>query len=77
METSQLHAHTSPEGKLHLEIPTGIYDKAVKVTVTVNPMDEVLRDELGWPIGFWERFGGAYPDAPDDPEELPLTEPRF
>ncbi|CAN5396899.1 hypothetical protein BH11ARM2_BH11ARM2_10780 [soil metagenome] len=77
METVTLRAHTSAEGKLLLDLPRAMGDADVDVTVTRRPKDEVLRDALGWPIGFKERFFGAFPDAPDEPEELPLNEPRF
>jgi len=49
-------------------------DSEVDVTVTLHTRGEAL-DETGWPIGFKERFLGAFPDAPDEPEELELREP--
>jgi len=51
-------------------------DTDVEVTVTMHRDGNVTRlDDSGWPIGFREKFFGAYPDAPDEPEELALREP--
>ena len=80
MEIVHLEAHTDVEGRLLIDTTTPIKDQNVKVTVTPiapNPWDGVPRDELGYPLGFKERFFGAFPDAPEDPEELPLNEPRL
>ena len=80
METVHLQAHTDGDAQVTLRLPESMKDRDIEVTVVANgpnPWDGVPRDELGWPIGFWERFAGAYPDAPEEPEELPLDEPRL
>lgn len=80
METVRLHAHTTAEGRLTIDVSTPIVDRDVEVTVVPkdpNPWEGVPRDELGYPLGFKERFFGAFPDAPDEPEKLPLNEPRL
>ena len=79
MESIHLSAHTDADGRLLIDLPQ-LKDRDVEVTVVAkpaNPWDGVPRDELGWPVGFKERFYGAYPDAPEEPEELPLNEPRL
>lgn len=68
-----LHARTDAEGRLHLDLPT-MRDAEVEVTVVARPADDVPRDAMGWPIGFWEKYVGKYPDAPDEPEDLPLVD---
>lgn len=80
MEIVHLTGHTDAEGRLLIDAATPIKDRDVEVTVTpkaLNPWDGVPRDELGYPLGFKEHFFGAFPDAPEDPEELPLNEPRL
>ena len=77
MDTIHLRAHTTAEGRLSIELPPSMRDSDVDVTVTRQPEDKTPRDALGWPIGFWEEFAGAFPDAPGEPEELPLGEPRL
>lgn len=80
METVHLTAHADDSGRLTLDLPDAMRGREVEVTVTAkssNPWDGVPRDELGYPLGFKERFFGAYPDAPDEPEELPMNEPRL
>jgi hypothetical protein len=74
METVRLSAHTTAEGRLLLDLPTSLEDSDVEVTITVEPRGDHTRDELGWPIGFWNQFAGSMPDFPeiDDgpPEEV-------
>ena len=80
MEIVHLTAHTDADGHLTFDVDTPIKDREVEVIVRPkepNPWDGVPRDELAWPIGFKERFFGAFPDAPGKPEELPLNEPRL
>ena len=78
MEIVHLTAHTNADG--HLAIDTPIRDREVEITIRekeADPWDGAPRDALGWPVGFWERFAGAYPGVPDEPEELPMNEPRL
>lgn len=52
-------------------------DSEVDVTVTLHHIVRTVPPDLeGWPIGFKERFFGAYPDAPEEPDELELGEPN-
>ena len=60
-----MRAHTTPQGRLLLDLPTSLEDSDVDVTVTFQTPNEVPRDSLGWPIGFWQRFAGSIPDFPD------------
>ncbi len=74
METVHLRAHTTAQGRLLLDLPTSLQDSEVDVTVTVQSPNDVPRDALGWPVGFWQRFAGSIPDFPDvgdvEPEEV-------
>jgi len=69
METVHLRAHTTADGRLLLDLPASMKDSDVEVTVTLQPKDDVPRDAKGWPIGFWERYAGAFPDFPDIEDE--------
>lgn len=78
MEIVHLTAHTDADG--HLVLDTPILNREVDVLVKpkeADPWNGVPRDENGWPVGFFERFAGAFPDAPEEPEELPLNEPHL
>jgi hypothetical protein len=72
METVHLRAHTTPQGRLILDLPTTLEDSDVEVTVTVQSPSETPRDALGWPVGFWQRFAGSIPDFPDIDDVEPL-----
>jgi hypothetical protein len=65
METIHMRAHTTPQGRLILDLPASLADADVEVTVTVQSLKGAARDELGWPIGFWHRFAGSMPGFPD------------
>ena len=80
MEVVHLTAHTDADGRLTFDAATPIKDREVEITVQekeCDTWDDAPRDALGYPLGFKERFFGAFPDAPEDPEELPLNEPRL
>jgi len=73
MQIVHLRAHTTPQGRLQLDLSTSIEDSDVDVTVTVKSPNDSPRDALGWPIGFWQRFAGSIPDFPDI-EDVPAEE---
>ena len=47
METVHLRAHTTPQGRLILDLPTTLEDSDVEVTVTVQSPSDTPRDALG------------------------------
>jgi hypothetical protein len=71
METVHMRAHTTSQGRLLLDLHTSLEDSDVDVTVTVQSPNEMPRDSLGWPIGFWQRFAGSMPDFPDIEDVAP------
>ncbi len=78
METVHLRGHTNGKGRLVLTLPSSMQNREVEITVTLQePSSGVDRDSSGWPVGFREKFFGAYPDAPDEPEELELRDPKL
>lgn len=68
METVHLQAHADEEGHLRLDLPESMRGRNLAVTVTVQP-DDAPCDANGWPVGFKERFLGAFPDFPDIEDE--------
>jgi hypothetical protein len=72
METIKLKTHIGSDGVLKLELPTKLTNRELEVLVVMQPLDEEV-DELGWPIGFFERTYGALADDPiERPPQPPL-----
>jgi len=68
MPSIKLHSHVGEDGILQLEVPVGLTNMDVEVTMTVAPVqpeEEVKTPvELGWPPGFFERTAGCLQDDP-------------
>ncbi len=75
METIKLQTHVGSDGLLKLELPAGVTNRDVEVLVVVQPLSEEAVDEMGWPIGFFERTYGALADDPiERAPELPWAQ---
>lgn len=75
METFKLQTHIGADGILKVELPTGFSQRDVDVVVVLNPTPVELLDDLGWPIGFFDRTYGALADDPlERPPQLPLEQ---
>jgi hypothetical protein len=60
------------DGILKLELPASMNNRAVEVVV-VQALEDKAVDELGWPVGFFDRTYGALADDPiERPPQLPL-----
>lgn len=69
MQTINLKGRVGDDGVLRLEVPEQARNQVLEVVVIAQPTGpDVPRDELGWPIGFFERTQGA---LADDPIERP------
>jgi len=68
MQTITLKAHTNHDGLMTLQIPTALIDGNLEVVIVINPLiDEQISetlDEMGYPIGFFERTYGMSADEP-------------
>jgi hypothetical protein len=68
MQSIKLHSHVGEDGILQLEVPVGLTNMDLEVTVTaapVQPEEEVKTPvELGWTPGFFERTFGAWEGEP-------------
>lgn len=71
MESIKLHAHVGDDGILKLEFPTMLTNQDVEILVVLHPINEPV-DELGWPLGFFDR---TYGTLADDPLERPIDLP--
>lgn len=63
MQSITVRSHVGPDGILHLDVPVGIHDADLEVTVTVQPIDLTPQGK-GWPPGFFEETFGSFKDAP-------------
>lgn len=64
METLKVKAQIGDDGILKLEVPTGLPVQEVEIVLVLQPKQQQEVDELGWPIGFFERTYGALADDP-------------
>ena len=66
MQTIKLHSHVGEDGILHLDVPVGIADRDLEITLTVQPA--IAKTETtqgkGWPPGFFEETFGSFKDDP-------------
>jgi len=68
MQSITLHSRVGQDGILKLEVPVGLADVELEVTVIVQPVlspSVQTPESRGWPPGFFERFAGCLPDFPD------------
>ena len=77
---TETNAHTTSDGKLHLDLDLGVPDADVKVTVRVisTHSHATQVDANGWPIGYFELAAGSMPELERAPqgefeERIPLT----
>lgn len=59
--------HVGLDGILELKIPTEFKDADLEVTATIKPVTPVSQktpEELGWPVGFFEKTAGSFQDEP-------------
>ena len=64
METVKIRAHVGNDGVLKLELPTAMNNRDIEVLVVMQAVTDTPVDELGWPVGFFERTYGALADDP-------------
>ncbi|MDF5722058.1 MAG: hypothetical protein PUP91_16545 [Rhizonema sp. PD37] len=61
MQSIKLCSHVGSDGILHLDIPTGISDHQIEVTVTIQSVTPTKR---GWLPGFFEEVIGGWVGEP-------------
>ncbi len=60
METIKVHSRSNKDGIIHLDIPVGIKDTELEVTLTISPAGQ----GRGYPPGFFEQTYGSCQDEP-------------
>ncbi len=69
MQSIKLHSHIGADGILHLELPVGMTDTEIEVTVTVKTVNSVTKKK-GWMPGFFEEVIGGWVGEPlERPEQ--------
>lgn len=63
MQNITLRSHVGEDGILHLDVPVGIHDTEVEVTVKVQPVDSTPQGK-GWLPSFFEETFGSFKDDP-------------
>ncbi|WP_272819245.1 hypothetical protein [Scytonema hofmannii] len=61
LQRIKLCSHTGSDRILRLDIPTGISDREIEVTVTIQPVTPTKR---GWMPGFFEEVIGGWVGNP-------------
>jgi hypothetical protein len=72
MQTIELTQASDSAGTLHVHVPGQDPNREYRVVVLVEPKraeTQTLRDERGWPNGFFDRLAGSwqgeFPEAPE------------
>ena len=67
MQTVKVRSRVGEDGILHLDVPVGVTDAELEVTVTIEPVNPPAAktpEELGWSPGFFERTAGKWEGEP-------------
>jgi hypothetical protein len=76
MHSVTLRSHVGADGILNLQVPSGVKDADVEVTVTVTPLSLASQanqpEPRGWQPGFFELAGSWEGEPLVRPEQLPL-----
>jgi hypothetical protein len=73
MHSVTLRSHVGSDGILNLQVPSGVKDADVEVTVTVKALSLASQPEpRGWQPGFFELAGSWEGEPLVRPEQLPL-----
>ena len=63
MKSINLTAQVGEDGILHLDVPLGMNNTQIEVTVTVKSVTPTLQGK-GWPTDFFEQTYGSCQDDP-------------
>ncbi len=68
MQSINLRSRVGSDGILHLEVPVGLTDAELEITITVQSVKPTANIEIpqgrGWPPGFFENTFGCFKDEP-------------
>ncbi len=71
MESIKTHAYIDDDGVLRLELPTSLSHRHIEVLVVIQPLEEGAVDDMGYPIGYFEKTYGMFADNPIEEGEPP------
>jgi hypothetical protein len=64
MQTLTFKARTDKEGIIRLEIPTNKAEQDIEIVVVMQTSDNEPRDNMGYPLGYFEETYGMFADDP-------------
>ncbi len=64
MQTITLKARADRDGVVKLEIPTDLANRDVEIVLIIQPFPSEKRDDMGYPIGYFEETYGSFADEP-------------
>jgi hypothetical protein len=68
MQSIKLQSHVGRDGRLKIDVPTGLADVDLEVLVIIHPLATApqarMPEERGWPPGFFEQTAGAWAGEP-------------
>lgn len=76
MQSMTFHSQVGPDGVLKLEIPVGVANTLMEVTVVMKSLEEVETNTTGWTAGFFEQTYGILKDEPIEREDQGVFESR-
>ncbi len=76
MEIFKLKTHIGSDGMLRLELPTDRTDSTIEVLIVFEAAETVPVDDMGYPIGYFERTYGSLGDTSLERGEQPPLDVR-
>lgn len=72
----ETQGHVKADGSIDLHLITPLPESEVKIVVWIEPLPPQsafpIKEDLGWPLGFFERFVGCLADVDlEEPQDLP------
>ena len=67
VQSIKFRSQVGSDGILHLDVPVGLRDAELEVTLTIRPAtpkEAKTLEDLGYPSGFFERTAGCFEDEP-------------
>ena len=71
MQTITLRARSDEAGTVKLEIPTELADQEIEFVVVMQPVTAQPVDEMGYPIGYFDKTYGSFADDPIERNQPP------
>lgn len=76
MQTMTLNARADADGILRIEIPLALKDQEFEIVLVINPISKKSLDEMGYPIGYFDKTYGSLADDPIERNQPPYPDVR-